>query len=205
MRAEAVYIFRQWLYSYVFQFQHNYYKHEMNCRIMADNQLEYTLWLLPSSRVSKKFEKIIRSLGTKYQTQFFTPHVTLLGDISLPRNEVMEKTHSISTKIRQIEIEIGQIGFSDKFYKRLFYCVAPNLELNSAHLLACKSMGLNPTGEYYPHLSLLYGNCKIDEKSENTFCSHLIGARFKVVSIALLSHIHGSTRWERVVEYKLLK
>jgi len=41
----------------------------------------YSLWLMPTEEVYDGLNTIISQLSRKYSTQYFKPHVTLIGEI----------------------------------------------------------------------------------------------------------------------------
>lgn len=117
----------------------------------------YTLWLMPKDKIYKKFAKLIKKLGREYGGPIFEPHVTLLGDIELPEEEMVRKTDQLVHGQKPFPITLRQIDYQDFYFRTLFVRAEITEPLQALHNLA-KKIFEKEIPPFMPHLSILYGN-----------------------------------------------
>ena len=125
---------------------------------------EYTIWMIPTGYAYARLISIIEELSRKFGTLRFEPHVTLLGEILLPKKEVLDKTRRLTELISSFEISLFDIGHSNQYFKCLFLNAEKSPDLMEAGRKARRVFGRDEP--YEPHLSLLYGNIDDDVKKE---------------------------------------
>lgn len=116
----------------------------------------YTLWLMPKGKAYQKFSGLIKKLASENQALVFEPHVTLLGEIMLPQDEVIKRTNKLVAGQKPFAVTMEQIGYEDYFFRTLFVRAKKTAPLLALHKQAKKifQMAALP---YMPHLSILYG------------------------------------------------
>ncbi|MFH1535709.1 MAG: 2'-5' RNA ligase family protein [Patescibacteria group bacterium] len=116
----------------------------------------YTLWLVPAGQVFKKFNALIQKLAKENNAPVFCPHITLLGEIMLPRDECIKKTIELVKDQRPFTVALETIGYQDYYFRTLFVYAKKSPQLVKLHERAKEifNMKIPP---FMPHLSLLYG------------------------------------------------
>lgn len=126
----------------------------------------YSLWLIPhfSSREHDNLRSIIHKLSWVFNTPIFDPHVTLLGGIVQTREVVLARAKQFADKQSAIKIDFNGIDSRENEMQVFFAKVAePNDDLTNAHILASEIMFGSRNYDYFPHLSLAYGNLTKDQ------------------------------------------
>jgi len=118
----------------------------------------YTLWLMPKGEIYKKFAGLIKRLAKQYNAPPFQPHVTLLGEIKQPEEEVIRKTEQLTLGKKSFPVTLRQIDYQDYHFRALFVKAKVIKPLLSLHERAKKIFDIQNIPPYMPHLSLLYGN-----------------------------------------------
>lgn len=125
----------------------------------------YALWLMPKGKIYTKFAQIIKKLGQEYGGPIFEPHVTLLGDIELPEEEMIKRTAQLVGGQKPFPITIKQVDYQDFYFRTLFVRADLTESLQALHNKARKIFKKD-IPPYMPHLSLLYGNYPVDLKEK---------------------------------------
>lgn len=165
---------------------------------------KYALWLMPSGQVYDRLSGLITRLSTAYATLQFEPHVTLLGGLIGPEEEIEAKTLHLSTLIRACTITLVRAEYINEFFRCLFLRAEDTDELLTAHLKARKIFNRMEEPRYMPHLSLMYGDLPAEIKEE---IIRDIGKEwhtsFDVKSIHLFSTEGEPKEWHRAKEFAL--
>ncbi len=160
----------------------------------------YTLWVIPSPEIKKILEDVILKLGDKYKGPYFEPHMTLLGNISCTKEEVIEKTKELCREIKSFEISLGEISFSTTYFQSVFVRVKSSASLMELNLKA-KEVFKMENSLFMPHMSLLYGNQQMElrEKavSEVKLPSNL---SFKVDKLVVTPCTDDPKDWAHLIE-----
>ena len=120
------------------------------------------LWLLPQ-RVDL-LRQLICELAQRHGTPQFTPHLTLLGGLHMPRLALTSTAARLAAKSSPLTLEPLSInGEPDRFR-----CLYVRLALTSE--LACIRHGAEtlmqqPNTAFLPHLSLYYGSMNAAERA----------------------------------------
>lgn len=169
-------------------------------------QKGYTLWLIPTGKLYTQLSHLISKLTKKYNAPHFEPHVTLLGKITGPEEEVLEKTSRLASELKLYEIELTNLDYLDKYFQCVFIRVKETKPVLEANAKARKIFGRENDPPYMPHLSLLYGNYPVSIKKK---VIEEIGPNFSlsfpVRSIHLISYtdLYDAKSWQKVRGFKL--
>lgn len=146
----------------------------------------YALWLMPGEPLFNRLSAEILRLSQELATPLFEPHVTLLGGITLPEEEVLARAIALAGALKPFQIELGEIGYLDEYFRCLFVRVVPGDHILKAHTAGMQIFG-QPGGQpYEPHISLVYGKLGIERK--RTIAAgrtSLTGQVFNVKSLAV--------------------
>lgn len=126
---------------------------------MSDSN-RYSLWLTPPKAQYRKLAELIRQLAKSHGAPVFDPHLTLLGGIEAEDEEqALRLTHLLATRIEPFEIRLSHVRHMNEYYRCLFLKAEPTDGLIRANIEAKLVMAeLVGAQEFYPHMSLLYGN-----------------------------------------------
>jgi len=120
---------------------------------------KYALWLVPGGGTYERLATLINRLAKSHKTPVFEPHITLLGGItSDDEDELLRLTHLLASRVEPFEASLSEVRYMDEYFRCLFLKAEPTDGLIRANIEARLVMGeLVTPREFYPHLSLLYG------------------------------------------------
>ncbi|KAK8861247.1 hypothetical protein IAR55_002066 [Kwoniella newhampshirensis] len=151
----------------------------------------YALWLIPSKPATPEYQSLISHLASlERASPTFVPHITLLHPIStsIPVDEIkatlrsaIEKAKSSSSTTAQspssnpspdskslfhgpLRLKPAQSG--SKYYQSVLAPVHPTPPLLALRKQVQEAFGLNELPDYFPHLSLLYGELTQERRDE---------------------------------------
>lgn len=118
---------------------------------------KYSIWLIPQDEV---FSQHIIQLAKKYHCSPFTPHVTLLKNIKLSREDATARLEKLASVLQPFPIKLDVVNYADDHHQAVFIHVKKTQDLDSAHKKAEEIFNLDDT-PYQPHLSLVYGDLPV--------------------------------------------
>jgi 2'-5' RNA ligase len=159
------------------------------------------LWLIPGSKVHPTFSSVIRELSVKFGGPVFTPHVTLLSQISGATRPVLELSAQLAGVIPPFEVRFSRVTHSSEHLRAVFLELPRSPELIEARRLAERLFPNVAASHFSPHISLAYGS--IDRaQAESEFESILaqIPRRFVLGALELVRASSGSSveAWRRL-------
>ena len=83
--------------------------------------------------------------------------MTLLSGITLEAADVIERARTLAAAFTPMDVLLACASQRPEFFQALFLDVEGG-DLHGARLRAAAAMGMTPSAEYRPHLSLLYGD-----------------------------------------------
>jgi 2'-5' RNA ligase len=117
-----------------------------------------SLWLMPTSEVYNKFASLINRLAREYDAPIFEPHVTLLGGVMQPEEDVLRKAAQTVSGKEPFPINLRVVDYQDFYFKALFVNAEKTDPLQALHGCAKELFGMQDIPNYMPHLSLMYGD-----------------------------------------------
>ena len=127
---------------------------------MTENHT-FSLWLIPSGKAYTLLSGYITQLSETYDLPKFEPHITVLGGVSQPETPTMRR---LAESLAPFPVRLApQAGYMDEFTRCLFLTAYRTSELTGAYVRACTLFNC-PSGPYFPHLSLAYGNLPVETK-----------------------------------------
>ncbi len=165
----------------------------------------YSIWLMPSGRINKKFSKIILELSKKHKSPKFMPHVTLIGGFTGDKKQMLLKAQILANLIKPFDIKLTETAHLNEFYRSLFVYVKKTPELMKTYNLARKLFDF-PKKKYMPHLSLIYGNFSKETK-ERIIIKEIgedFNVTFRVKHICLGFNNEVKKQWPVVKRFSLL-
>lgn len=110
-------------------------------------------WALPAAPERAKLQALVAEFAQLCDAPLFEPHLTLGlgGAVAL-----------VGLHQKQFRLRVVCLDFSEQFTKTLFL----RLEMSPDLIALRAALGLAPTDDYDPHLSLLYGEMPISRKAD---------------------------------------
>ncbi len=166
-------------------------------------QGEYSIWLIPDGKNYTNLSHLICKLSEKYNSPFFEPHVTLIGNLSGKKEEIISKSSKLASQISPYKIKISNPAYLNEYFKSLFLKVEKTKEVMDANLKAKEIFSYNKESEYFPHLSLMYGNSSPDIKEKIISKLEKINLEFKVEELYLFSTAGKPENWYEIEKFDL--
>lgn len=126
----------------------------------------YSLWLLLPREAQERVQALIARLSARLGTPAFEPHITLLGSLTGTEEDLRRRTRALAGTIESFEVRLLEAAWLDEYYRCLFVEVAPSRALQDAHEAAKRQFDRRLDADFYPHLSLVYGELEEKEKEQ---------------------------------------
>jgi hypothetical protein len=120
---------------------------------------------VPADDVRVGLAERIDGLALRLGTPRFEPHVTLLGGVLAPGEQVIEKTRTLTAELGPIRLQLTRPGGRDEFFRCLFLEVEAEPALADAHRRARELFGKSDEPPFFPHMSLVYGGLAPEAKN----------------------------------------
>ncbi len=160
----------------------------------------YSLWITPSGQLKTGLQKIINSLADEYNSPKFEPHMTLLGDVEMDLESMVEKTKALASKLAPFQVELGQASFSTTYFQSVFVRVKASAQLMRANL-AAKEIFEQDNNVFMPHISLLYGDHDMELREEIASKISLPETKlFEADKIIITPSTQDPKDWEHLAE-----
>ena len=119
---------------------------------------QYSIWLLPRADHEAALTATVSRLSTELGGPFFTPHVTIQGDVALTPDQLRPTLARMAAQTPVQHWPVALVDGTPHFFRCLFLRFDLHQafqELQAAtQLLTDTAHGLSP----FPHLSLAYGD-----------------------------------------------
>jgi len=138
----------------------------MGARFFMTSKTAFSLWLIPTGEVYDALENLISDLSKRYSSPRFTPHVTLLGELTGSHEEIETRASRLSVNLRPHAIKLTKLEYLDEYFRSLFIRVEETKEIIEANLRAREVFNRQRDPKYMPHLSILYGDFPSATKDE---------------------------------------
>ena len=125
---------------------------------MIQKQKKYSLWIRPAQSQIDELTKIISKLAHKNFTTPFPPHITLMSQITTDLVCITQIGKIIAEQNDTFELELNHVDYTEEYFRNLYVQVSLNPILDKLHKECLKLSKKSNIEEYFPHISLLYGN-----------------------------------------------
>lgn len=117
---------------------------------------EFSIWLLPAAEDAAMLQGIVEELSGALHSPVFTPHLTIQGDIALPKAELEAALSSLAARTAVQRWPVQQIECTEHVFRCLYLRFGKHAafaQLQQASLARTGTRdGLSP----FPHVSLAY-------------------------------------------------
>lgn len=165
---------------------------------------EYSIWILPPEPVFDRLAQLITQISQRYSTPSFEPHVTLIGNLSLPEEEMLAATQRLANFLNPFTLQLTTAGFLNEYFRSLFITVEKTEELLGAHQKARTLFRSPQESKFFPHLSLMYGDFSHEIKEKiisNIGGNFYISFEVKDIYATLCSSNIALRDWRKLAQF----
>lgn len=164
-----------------------------------DSDASYSLWLRPFGEVGFELKQQIKELSRRYSTPVFHPHVTLLGGLKMHETELVQLTDTLAHSLAPFTVYLEKAGARDRYFQSLFVRIKKNEPLMSSHRIAKELFDCEEKEEYFPHLSLMYGEQSPEEKDKlMNVMGRSFNMQFDVHSVLVIKTGNEVNEWKKI-------
>lgn len=146
-------------------------------------------------------ESLKKKVNEKLLGPDFDAHLTLSGPINYNESHDRKNFLNLSKRFSKLKLKLSGIGYKENYFQSLFFVVENSDELNSLKKSIDEKTGF-PSKEYFPHISLFYGNANEDLKKN--LCRELaIPNEIYLEKISLVKIHKNIEQWETFETFHL--
>lgn len=169
-------------------------------------EAEFSLWLLPAATHEAVLLETIACLSTLLGGPGFAPHVTIQGDIALPRERLHLPLARLAARMPVQSWRVERVENGEHFFRCLYLRFGDQSAFaamqKTARALTRTADGLSP----FPHLSLAYadpdpGNARLCETLVDDFAAQEMV--FDRLAVCRSSKHVPVPEWECLAQYPL--
>ena len=117
----------------------------------------HSIWLVPEAPFATAFRREINGFADSRNVPSFTPHVTVLGDVSGSAERSLVACDECLAGMGPISTCVKQVANTDAFFMSLFLDLTLEPSIARQHLKLAERLDCNIPNAHQPHLSLAYG------------------------------------------------
>ncbi len=117
---------------------------------------EHSLWLLPSAQDEATLRETIDRLTALMGGARFAPHVTIHGDVDLPRAALLPLAQSLARQIPVQRWTVDSVGSEHHFFRCLYLRFDDNPAFGAMQATVLAAAGNEQGRSPFAHLSLAY-------------------------------------------------
>jgi len=165
----------------------------------------YSIWIIPPLYLRENLAATIGSLGEKYSTPIFTPHITIASEISVGINKAKIETLNLSNNTEQFTVGLDFLGIGDDYFHCVFVNVKPNTFLASLVVKSYLLFDQTRQPRFSPHLSIMYGNLNVETKRKAVLSAGSIQEAFLVTHLYLYETPRDVGDWKYIEKFPLVE
>jgi hypothetical protein len=124
-----------------------------------------SLWLVPEGAERDGLDALVARLAALQPAPPFPSHVTLIGGVELPEDEVVVRSEALARALSPLAVRFAGAGGFDEYFRALFLRVEPTADLLGANARARAVFARHADPPFFPHLSLWYGRADAAERA----------------------------------------
>ncbi len=163
----------------------------------------YSIWLMPDIEDDVAYNDEIQTLAFGYEAPNFESHITVIGGVKEEERRIVEAIDSIAKDQRAFMVHFLGIETEDVWNRAVYLRARKDEELQSLHERTAQSLGIEPSPDYMPHMSMVYGDFDANQKAEMIQRLGISWSRDCLMSSLALFRTDGHPKkWKRVHEVK---
>ena len=133
---------------------------------IAGSVFRGSLWVRPQGAALGEIQRVMQRARDRLGGPAFEPHVSILGGIELPEDEAGRRLERLADGFLPFAIRLGRFDWYDEYFRCFFARVETSSELLALHRRAQDVFEQRQREAYEPHLSLVYGDARVDRKKD---------------------------------------
>jgi 2'-5' RNA ligase len=123
----------------------------------------YSLWWKPAGTTFETLAQVIREFAQEHGDTPFEPHVTLLGNVGGTEREILRTSAELAGSLRPVPTVLTGPAYGREHFQCVYMLVDQTPAVMGAHARARQAFRM-ADGPYMPHLSLVYGLFRDEQK-----------------------------------------
>ncbi|NQT62631.1 MAG: 2'-5' RNA ligase family protein [Candidatus Marinimicrobia bacterium] len=143
---------------------------------------------------------MIAQLSKRGETPNFSPHITLLGQLTQNVDWIKAKLIDFTQNVEPFQLSFSHIGMFDQYFRSIIMHTHLNPALDRLHASAKEQFEVKTNNTFVPHLSLIYSHLELANK-KLLLESIAIGSPLSVtIKEAVLVETNGGPdQWQEVI------
>ena len=163
----------------------------------------YWLWGLFPSKEKVFLNEIKAKVQSKLKSPFFETHITLTGPYLNIDNIFLNKLKNFAENNSAIMLNVGGYNFKQEIFKSFYISIENSLQLKELRRNIYELNNFNLEKNYFPHISLSYGNHEIKEKKELISNLPELNKQIRMSKIALVEVNEDINLWKILESFEL--
>ena len=163
----------------------------------------YWVWGLFSSGEEVFFNKIKAKVQRKLKSPFFETHITLAGPYLNIDNIFLNKLKNFAENNSAIMLNVCGYEFKEEIFKSFYIPIKNSRILNELRRNIYELNNFDLTNNYFPHISLSYGNHIRNEKKELISDLPELNRTIRMSKIALVEVNENINFWKILESFDL--
>ena len=158
---------------------------------------------MPQGSAHETLANLILNLSKDYSSPKFTPHVTLLGNLCGSEEELETKASRLATTLAPYTMRLTKVEYLDEYFRSLFFRVEASSQVIQANLKAKDLFNRQNDPEYFPHLSIMYGDFSANTKEAIIErIGQELALSFQIQGLHLVDTSSSPAKWFIVREFQ---
>lgn len=125
-----------------------------------------SVWLVPAKEGEEELTATVNNLAKEHGSPIFTPHLTLIGDVSMTLWDLQSAVDEVFTHKPQFKVKTQGLSQSEAFFKTVFIEFEINDTLRNLFLALSERTDKRSVDNFKPHISLIYKLMPQDKKAK---------------------------------------
>ena len=126
----------------------------------------FSIWLMPAKDDTKYLQGIISQLSREYNSDYFSPHITLYSPLLNHYRYIEERVEKLSKNLLPVDVKVTNINYTNNFWKTLFFDIETSPELIEIHRALLNYLPNKSIYQFLPHISLIYKKLSLEQKTK---------------------------------------
>ena len=167
------------------------------------NKKIYYLWGLFTSQELEYLNFIKEKVQSKLVCPYFDLHITLAGPYLNINKTFTSKLKTFVEKNSSFILHVNGYGYKQEMFKSFYILIKDSVHLKDLRKNIFKLNKFNLGNNYYPHISLCYGNHQIEAKKELISKLPKFSKQVRVSKIALVEVSEDINQWQILESFDL--
>ena len=163
----------------------------------------YWIWGLFPSRDTIFLNEIKAKVQSKLKSPFFATHITLTGPYLNINKSFLSKLKIFGESNSSINLNVNGYEFEQDIFKSFYISIKNSRYLKEIRERIYELNKYDSVNNYYPHISLSYGNHEIKEKQLLISKLPIFSEPIKMSKIALVEVDENINLWEILETFDL--